>query len=145
MNKNKTRKTDMIQSLTRTYLRKLSSMANKHGLSAWLNNIIKENKKGECSATQRECELLARACNDERINRIDIPKLLGKSYRECNDSGDFDKIKKLKHVGTYSKISAIIYNVNHHKKGKIGKKDRYANLGFNEMSRVLLDRCRKEK
>lgn len=34
---------------------------------------------------------------------------LGKSYRQCNDDGTFDNIKKLRHVGIYSKVSALLF------------------------------------
>jgi len=84
-------------------------MAAKHGLRKWLNELIKENRRGECEATEKEVEMLSRLCDDERLSRTDVPKVLGKSYRQCFDNDDFDKIKKLKHVGIYSKVSTILY------------------------------------
>lgn len=92
-----------LQSLCRKYLKKLRYMAAKHGLRKWLNELIKENRRGECEATEKEVQMLSRLCDDERLSRTDVPKVLGKSYRQCFDNDDFDKIKKLKHVGIYSK------------------------------------------
>lgn len=85
-------------------------MAKKHGLDVWLDTTISANKRRECEATEKEVRMLSRLCDDERINRKDIPDMLEKSYRQCVEDGDFDKIKRLPHVGIYSKVSAIIYN-----------------------------------
>jgi hypothetical protein len=57
-------------------------------------------------------ELLSRACDDERVSRADIPKILGKSYRQANEDGDFCRIKKLKRQGIYSKVSTLLYKGN---------------------------------
>lgn len=102
---------ETLQSLCRNYLRKLKYMAKKHGLENWINNIINDNKSGKCKATEKECEMLSRLCNEERINRSEVPDVLGKSYRQCFDCGDFDKIKKLKRVGIYSRISALLHSI----------------------------------
>ena len=82
-------------------------MAKKHGID--VDGIIRANRRNECEATQKEVEMLARCVDDERIARNDIPKLLGESYRKSESDGVFDKIKKLRHVGIYSKVSALIY------------------------------------
>ena len=82
-------------------------MAKKHGID--VDSIIRANKRKECSGTEYECQMLARMCDDERVSRTDIPKILGKSYRQSNEDGDFDRIKKLKHQGIYSKVSALLY------------------------------------
>lgn len=97
-----------LQSLTRQYLTKLRGMAKAHGLLSWIDETIKANKRGECESTQKECELLARACDDERISRKDIPEILGISYRSCYENDLFAKVKTLRHVGIYSKISALL-------------------------------------
>lgn len=89
-------------------------MADKHGLGFWVRDMIRENKRGECEATKNEVEMLSRICNDERVSRTDIPKILGKSYRQTNEDGDFDRIKKLKHQGIYSKVSALLFKSKHH-------------------------------
>jgi hypothetical protein len=47
--------------------------------------------------------------NDERVSRTDVPNILGKSYRQSNEDGDFEHIKKLKYQGIYSKVSALLY------------------------------------
>jgi hypothetical protein len=82
-------------------------MAKKHGID--VDAIIRANKKKECEATQKEVEMLARCVDDERISRTDIPKLLGESYRQSEGNGVFGKIKKLRHVGIYSKVSALLF------------------------------------
>lgn len=101
------KRNETLQALCRDYLGKLRYMAKKHGID--VDAIIRANKRNECEATQKEVELLSRACDDERISRADIPKLLGESYRQSESSGVFDRIKKLKRVGIYSKVSALIY------------------------------------
>jgi hypothetical protein len=82
-------------------------MGKKHGID--VDGLIRLNSQKKCEATQREVELLSRAVDDERISRTDIPKVLDKSYRQANEDGDFDRIKKLKHKGIYSKVSALLY------------------------------------
>lgn len=90
-------------------------MGKKHGID--VDAIIDMNQRGECSATDTEVELLSRACDDERVSRTDIPKILGKSYRQSYEDGDFEYIKKLKHQGIYSKVDVLLYKSNHkHKK-----------------------------
>lgn len=83
-------------------------MARKHGLESFLINLIQENERGECVSTEREVRALSRLCDDERVNRTDVPRLLNKSYRECNDDGTFDKVDKLRNVGIYSKVSTLL-------------------------------------
>jgi hypothetical protein len=83
-------------------------MAEKHGLGTWLQDVIHANRRKECEGTQHEVEMLARLCDDDRIERVDVPKILEKSYRQCVEDSDFDKIKKLPHVGIYSKISTLL-------------------------------------
>ena len=98
---------ETLQALCRDYLGKLRYMAKKHGID--VDSIIRANKRNECEATQKEVEMLARCVDDERIARNDIPKMLGESYRKSENNGVFDKIKKLRHVGIYSKVSALLY------------------------------------
>jgi hypothetical protein len=81
-------------------------MAKKHGID--VDGIIRANRRNECEATRKEVEMLARCVDDERISRADIPKMLGESYRQSESKGVFGKIKKLKRVGIYSKIGAIL-------------------------------------
>jgi hypothetical protein len=33
---------------------------------------------------------------------------MGKSYRYCEENGIFDRIKRLRHQGIFSKVSAIL-------------------------------------
>lgn len=99
---------ETLQRLCRGYLRRLRNVASKHGLLPQLNNLITMNKRQECAGTEREVQMLSRMVDDERLARQDVPKILGKSYRQSNDDGDFDQIKKLRHVGIYSKVSTLL-------------------------------------
>ena len=98
---------ETLQALCRDYLLRLRYMAKKHGID--VDGIIRANKRNECEATRKEVEMLARCVDDERISRTDIPKLFGESYRQSENSGVFGRIKKLRHVGIYSKVSALVY------------------------------------
>lgn len=98
---------ETLQAMCRDYLGRLRYMGKKHGID--VDSIIRANRKGECSGTEHEVQMLSRMCDDERISRTDIPKVLDKSYRQANEDGDFDRIKKLKHQGIYSKVSALLY------------------------------------
>jgi len=97
-----------LQALCRTYLGRLRYMAEKHGLGDFVKDTIAANRRGECEATNHEIELLGRCVDDERVTRNEVPQILGKSYRECNEDGDFDKVKRLGHQGIYSKVSALL-------------------------------------
>ena len=103
---------ETLQSLCHDYLGKLRYMAKKHGID--VDSIIRANKRKECEATNKEVEMLARCVDDERVSRTDVPKILGKSYRQSNEANDFAHIKKLKRVGIYSKVSALIFKSKHH-------------------------------
>lgn len=101
------KRNETLQALCRDYLGKLRYMGKKHGID--VDGLISMNRRNECSATKHEVELLSRACDDERLSRTEVPNVLDKSYRQANDDGDFDRIKKLKHQGIYSKVSALLY------------------------------------
>lgn len=103
---------DTLQVLCRDYLGRLRYMGKKHGID--VDGLIAMNRRKECSATKHEVELLSRCVDDERVSRTDIPKILGKSYRQAYDDGDFERIKKLKHQGIYSKVSALLFKSKHH-------------------------------
>lgn len=100
---------ETLQSMCRDYLSRLRYMAKKHGLLPQLNNLISMNKRRECVGTEREVQMLSRMVNDERVSRTDIPKILGKSYRQCFDEEDFEQVRKLNRVGIYSKVSTLLY------------------------------------
>lgn len=102
---------EKLQTLCRDYLGRLRPMASKFGLDGFVDSTIKANIRKECVATEQEVEMLSRACDDERVSRVDVAKILDKSYRYCNENGIFDKIKKLSHTGIYSKVSALLYQV----------------------------------
>lgn len=102
------KRNETLQALCRDYLGRLRYMARKRGLKSWVDETIKANRNRECEATEKEVMMLSRLCNDERISRADVPNILGKSNRECNESGLFGRIRRLKHVGIYSKVSAIL-------------------------------------
>lgn len=97
-----------LQRICRRYLLRLMPLARKFGLGGAVYDLVRKNYRRECEATNREVELLSRACDDERISRQDIPKMLGKSYRRAYEDRDFEKVKTLKRVGIYSKISALL-------------------------------------
>lgn len=101
-----TKRNETLQSLCRDYLGKLRYMGRKHGID--VDSIIRANKRKECSATNKEVEMLSRCVNDERVSRTDVPNILGKSYRQACEDGDFDRIKRLRHQGIFSKVSAIL-------------------------------------
>lgn len=107
-----TKHNETLQALCRDYLGRLRYMGKKHGID--VDSIIRANRKGECSGTEREVQMLSRMVDDERVSRTDIPKILGKSYRQANEDGDFDRIKRLKHQGIYSKVSALLFKSKHH-------------------------------
>ena len=100
------KRNETLQALCRDYLGKLRYMGKKHGID--VDGLIKLNRQKKCEATRREVELLSRAVDDERVSRTEVPKILGKSYRQANDDGDFDRIKRLRHQGIFSKVSAIL-------------------------------------
>jgi len=100
---------DELQRIVRHYLSLLKDVASKFGLKEWLDNLIEENKRGECSATEEECRMLTRLCDDERVARQDVPKIIGRSYCNCVDNGIFEKFKTLKRVGIYDKISVLLF------------------------------------
>ena len=102
-----TKRNETLQALCRDYLSRLRYMAKKHGID--VDSIIRANRKGECSGTEHEVQMLSRMVDDERVSRTDIPKILGKSYRQANEDEDFEYIKRLKHQGVYSKVSALLF------------------------------------
>lgn len=107
----KKRRNQALQSLCRYYLGKLRYMARKHHLEGFIDETIRMNRQNQCAATEHEVNMLARMVDDERIERSEIPEALGKSYRKCVEDGDFDRIKKLKRVGIYSKISVLLHKI----------------------------------
>ena len=99
---------EKLQSVCRDYLSRLKPVANRFGFGGWVDGIISANKRNECSGTEEEVELLGRALDDERLSRQDVPDVLGKSYRKCVEDGDFNRIRTLKRVGIYSKLSTLL-------------------------------------
>lgn len=103
---------DKLQRLCRDYLSRLRDVALKHGLLLQLNSLIAMNKRRECVGTEREVQMLSRMVDDERLSRVGVAKVLGKSYRHCVEHGLLDKVKKLRRVGIYSKVSAEMIKEN---------------------------------
>ena len=101
------KRNETLQALCREYLGRLRYMGKKHGID--IDCLIRLNRQNKCEATQHEVELLSRAVDDERVSRTEVPKILGKSYRQANEDEDFEHIKKLKHQGIYSKVSALLF------------------------------------
>ena len=100
---------EALQKICRGYLTRLTYLAEKHGLGEWIKEIKEQNRKKECSATEHETQMLARLVNDERATRAEIPHLLDKPQRQCWEDSDYDKINKLKPLGIYDKVSALLY------------------------------------
>lgn len=98
-----------LQRITRNYLSKLTSLAEKFGLGKWLKDLIALNEQEKCSATLDEAQALARLCDDERTTRQEVPKLLERSYRNCVDNEVFEQLPTLKRVGIYDKISVLLF------------------------------------
>lgn len=84
-------------------------MADKHGLTSWLEQAIKDTKRSDCSPTEKECEMLSRIVDDERLTRVEVPPILCKGYHKCFNEDDFYKIKKLRPLGRYSKVNTLLY------------------------------------
>lgn len=102
-------KFEKLQLLCRQYLKEIKNVAKKYGLGTFVSELAIANKNGDCKADVNDVELLARIAKDERINRLDVPKLLGMSYRQCFDQGIFEKIERFEDRGTYSRISTELY------------------------------------
>lgn len=113
----KTKKHNKLQSMCRNYLKRLRRYASKFGLEHFVDDTIKANKRKECKADTKDVEMLARMANDDRINRTDVPQVLGMSYRECNDNDLFQHIKRIENRGSYSKVSAELYSCKTKKDG----------------------------
>lgn len=101
---------DKLQIICRDYLHKLKVIAYSYGLGKFIDDTIELNKQDKCHGTEEECNLMARILDEERLERKDVPKLLGKSYRRCNEDGTFKKVKTLHRVGIYSKVSTLLLN-----------------------------------
>ena len=99
---------DALQTICRDYLSRMRGVAKRYGLSLWIDDLISRNARKECVGTLEEVELLSRMVDDERIARKDIPRLMGESYRKCDAKGYFGKIRRLRRVGIYSKVSAML-------------------------------------
>lgn len=105
-----------LQRLCRMYLMRLRHMARKHGLGGFVEDVLRANRRGECEGTRKEVEMLARLCDDERLSRQDVPSVLGKSYRGCVEDGDFERLKRMRRLGIYSKVSAMMLKMKRSKK-----------------------------
>lgn len=99
---------DKLQIICRDYLRKLKGIASEYGLGKFIDDTIELNKQDKCQGTEEQCNMMARILDDDRLERKDVPKVLGKSYRECYHDGTFNKVRKFKRVGIYSKVSALL-------------------------------------
>ena len=100
---------DKIQQLCVNYLNKLKGVASKFGLKDFVSKTIEANKRKECKATEEDVEMLARIADDNRVNRVDVPPILHKGYRECHEKDLFYNVRKYPNRGTYSRVSAELY------------------------------------
>lgn len=101
-------RSEALQSLCRDYLGRLRNLAERHGLLSFVDDTIRRNLASECVATEDEVAFLSRCVDDERVSRTDVPEILGKSYRKANANGDFKGLSRLRRVGIYSKVSALL-------------------------------------
>lgn len=100
---------DDLQAMAREYLSRLRYMARKHGLDGWLTALIRENREKRCEATEKEVRMLSRLCDDSNVKRVDVPRILGKSYRACVDDMDFERLRtNKKNRGIYDKVSVLL-------------------------------------
>ena len=99
---------DTLQRICRRYMLRLVPLARKFGLGGFVMGLVRSNYRRECAATEDEVAMLSRMCDDERLRRDEVPGVLGKSYRQSYDDGDFGKVRTLRRVGIYSKISALL-------------------------------------
>ena len=99
---------EALQKICRGYLTRLTYLAEKHGLGDWIKELKAANKRKECEGSEKEVKMLARLVNDERATRAEIPHLLNKPQRQCWEDSDYDKINKLKPLGIYDKVSALL-------------------------------------
>lgn len=99
---------DVLQSICREYLMRVRPIAVRFGLGGFVDAMIADNASGACKGTEEEVELLSRVCDDERVSRAELPKVLGRSYRKAYESGYIDRVRKLRRVGIYSKVSAML-------------------------------------
>ena len=97
-----------LQSLCRGYLVRLRPLVERFGLGRFVDDMVEMNSRSECSGTEEEVRILSRMCDDERVNRTDVPNILGKSYRQTVEDGDFERVERLPRVGIYSKVSALL-------------------------------------
>ena len=110
---------DNLQAIAREYLKRLRYMAQKHGLSGWVDETITENKAGRCEATEKEVRMLSRLCDDANIKRTDVPKYLGKSYRYCVENNLFERIRtNAFNRAIYDKVSTLLLA------GKLNKRNK---------------------
>lgn len=109
MTNNESKRNTYLQELCRYYLEKIKASLSKYnGLSNAIGELIEASKRNECAATEDEVEALSRLLDEERMTRTDVPKLLGESYRQSVENNDMDKVRRLKHVGIYSRVSALL-------------------------------------
>lgn len=97
-----------LQWLCRQYLSKLRTFAYAHGLGKYVEDTLTLNSQNKCEATEEEVQALSRLCDEERVTRKEVCEIVGKSYRKTLEDGDFEKVRRLKHVGTYSRVSALL-------------------------------------
>ena len=105
-----------LQSLCRVYLVRLRPLAERFGLATFVDDIVEMNRRSECAGTEEEVRVLSRMCDDERVHRSEVPTILGKSYRQTVEDGDFERLEKLPRVGIYSKVSALLLRMSNDSK-----------------------------
>lgn len=93
------------------YLNRLRGVAERYGLQGFVDESIKASTKGECEPTEKECEMLARIANEERLMTKQVPPIFGISYREAFDSGLLESIKKFPRPGNFSTVDTLVHKL----------------------------------
>lgn len=93
------------------YLNRLRGVAERYGLQGFVDDSIKASTNGECEPTEKECEMLARLADEERLMTKQVPSIFGISYREAFDSGLLESIKKFPRPGNFSTVDTLVHKL----------------------------------
>ena len=97
-----------LQENFRSYIKVLKNKFDNETVSECINKLLRDNVNGDCAATEEQVDMIAKLVDEDRMKREEIPRMFGKSYKQCVDDNIFSKIKTLPKVGIYSKVSALL-------------------------------------
>jgi len=104
-------RTQALQKVCVKYLKRLRGVAERYGLQGFVDDSINASTRGECEPTEKECEMLARIANEERLMTRQVPPLFDISYREAFDSGLLEDIKKFPRPGNFSTVDTLVHKL----------------------------------